>query len=146
MRLRLSAAVVLCSGLCAGAAPGADTRLDPKAPQAAIGGRIQFPGNGIAPAMRVCALSEGNARCIDSPAGRTLYRIEHLLPGSYRVVARVQSPEWPVAGHVGSEDCGPPPCAKSLVTLALAEGQEIATADLNGFYAARADFPALPAD
>jgi hypothetical protein len=130
--------------LVAAAAGASDTRLDPKAPQGAIGGRIQYPGNAVAPAMRICAISSTASQCIDSPAGRTLYRIEHLLPGEYNVVARVESKETPVAGHVQKVECIQAPCADALVNLALLPDKEIANADLNGFYAARPDFPPLP--
>jgi hypothetical protein len=137
----------LLASLClllAGVAGASDTRLDPKAPQGAIGGRIEFPGNVVAPAMRICAISTATAQCIDSPAGRTLYRIEHLPPGEYQVVARVESPEMPVAGHVQKVECIQAPCQDVLVALALLPDKEIADANLNGFYAARPDFPALP--
>ena len=46
------------------AAPGTDsTHVDPKAPKGALGGRIRYP-DGVAPAMRICALSSGLQRCI----------------------------------------------------------------------------------
>ena len=135
----------VCCLLAAGAAAGSsDTRLDPKAPQGAVGGRIQFPV-GVAPAMRICALSDSTQQCIDSPAGRTLYRIGHLPDGDYRVVARVQPPsDTPVAGHVEKIECVAAPCVEPLATLHIEGGREIATADLNGFYEARTDFPPLP--
>jgi hypothetical protein len=127
---------------CSSAIAGTGTRLDPKAPQGAIGGRIQYP-NGVAPAMRICAITGVAQRCIDSPAGRTLYRIGELPDGSYQVVAHVDDATLPVAGHVQEVQCIRAPCPAQLETLDLAQGKEIATADLNGFYAERADFPAL---
>ena len=136
---------ILMGCLLAGCAGASDTRLDPKAPQGAIGGRVQYPGNAVAPAMRICAVSAAATQCIDSPAGRTLYRIEHLQPGEYQVVAHVDSAETPVAGHVQKVQCIQAPCQDALVTLALLPDKELASADLNGFYAARPDFPALPA-
>ena len=135
---------ILLGCLLAGAAGASDTRLDPKAPQGAIGGRIQFPGNAVAPAMRICALSAGASQCIDSPAGRTLYRIEHLQPGEYQVVAHVESADTPVAGHVQKVECIQAPCQEALVSLPLLPDKQIANADLTGFYAERPDFPALP--
>jgi len=132
--------------LLANAAPAAstgnETRLDPKAPQGAIGGRIAYPG-GVAPAMRICALATGAQHCIDSPAGRTLYRIGGLPDGQYQVVAHVQDGQLPVAGHVKPVQCIRAPCNPQLVTLEIVQGKEVADADLNGFYAERADFPAL---
>jgi hypothetical protein len=132
--------------LVAAAAQAAGTRLDPKAPQGAIGGRIEFPGNGVAPAMRICAVATtgGASRCIDSPPGRTLYRIDGLVDGDYQVVARVDAVDTPVAGHVEQPQCALEPCPTRLLTLSLAGGQDVATAHLNGFYSERADFPALP--
>ena len=127
---------------CTSAVAGTGTRLDPKAPQGAIGGRIQFP-QGVAPAMRICAITAVAQRCIDSPAGRTLYRIGELPDGSYQVIARVEDSNLPVAGHVHEVQCIRAPCPAQLATLELAQGKEIATADLNGFYAERTDFPAL---
>jgi hypothetical protein len=127
---------------CTSAVAGTGTRLDPKAPQGAIGGRIQYP-QGVAPAMRICAITAAAQRCIDSPAGRTLYRIGELPDGSYQVVARVEDPALPVAGHVHEVQCIRAPCPAQLVTLELPQGKDVATADLNGFYAERADFPAL---
>jgi hypothetical protein len=90
-------------------------------------------------------VSAAATQCIDSPAGRTLYRIEHLQPGEYQVVARVDSVDTPVAGHVQKVECIQAPCQDALVSLPLLPDKEIADADLNGFYAARPDFPALPA-
>lgn len=130
--------VLAASGPAAG-----DTRLDPKAPQGALAGRIQYPA-GVAPAMRICALAPGRAHCVDSPAGRTLYRIERLPDGDYQVVARVHAGDTPVAGHVQPVRCLRAPCEEPLATLSIAGGREIATADLNGFYASRPDFPAPP--
>ena len=122
------------------AAQAADTRVDPKALRGAIGGRIQFPA-GVAPAMRICAVAAAARQCIDSPAGRTLYRIEHLPDGEYQVVAKVESVETPVAGYVQDVQCIRAPCPPQLVSVAIADGKEVADADLNGFYAAREDFP-----
>jgi hypothetical protein len=136
----LNFAIVLA--LVAGAASGAGTRLDPKQAQGALGGRIQYP-QGVAPAMRICAIAGDAQRCIDSPAGRTLYRIGELPDGDYQVVARVQDPQLPVAGHVHEVQCIRAPCNAQLVTLSVTGGKDIATADLNGFYAERPDFPLL---
>jgi len=133
-------AILLLAAGCASASGG--TRLDPKAPQGAIGGRIQFPA-GVAPAMRICAVTGVAQRCIDSPAGRTLYRIGELPDGEYQIVARVEDAGTPVAGHVHEVQCIRAPCPPQLVTLSLAGGKEIADADLNGFYAERAEFPAI---
>jgi hypothetical protein len=119
-----------------------DTRVDPKAPHGAIGGRIAFPG-GVTPSMRICALAGEDRHCIDVPAGRTLYRIGNLPDADYQVVARVDDAGTPVAGHVQAVQCIRAPCPAQLATLAVAGGKEIATADLNGFYAERADFPSI---
>jgi hypothetical protein len=139
--LALLAGSLLAGTGCASAAL-ADTHLDPKAPQGSIGGRIQFPA-GVAPAMRICAISAQASQCIDSPAGRTLYRIGNLPDGDYQVVARLDG-ATPVAGHVQQVQCIRAPCQDQLATLSVAGGKEVATADLNGFYAERTDFPALP--
>jgi len=132
--------LLLFAGGCAASA--GDTRLDPKAPQGAIGGRIQYP-QGVTPAMRICAITGEAQRCIDIPAGRTLYRIAELPDGEYQVVARVDSTDTPVAGHVQEVQCIRAPCPPQLRTLSVAQGKEIADANLNGFYAERAEFPAL---
>jgi hypothetical protein len=141
-----SVSIALLSLLAAGNAGAGDTRLDPKAPQGAIGGRIEFPGNAVAPPMRICAIASGagSSRCIDSPGGRTLYRIEHLPDGDYQVVARLEAAQTPVAGHVEKSACAGEPCPSRLSTLSVVDGKDIANANLNGFYAAREDFPALP--
>jgi hypothetical protein len=133
-------ALLLLSGCAAASAGG--TRLDPKSPQGAIGGRIQFPA-GVAPAMRICAIAGEARHCIDSPAGRTLYRIGELPDGEYQVVARVEDSATPVAGHVHEVQCIRAPCPPQLLTLSLAGGKEIADADLNGFYAQRPEFPVV---
>ena len=138
--LVLASALVLEA--CTSAVAGTGTRLDPKAPQGGIGGRIQYP-QGVAPAMRICAIGGAEQHCIDSPAGRTLYRIDELPDDSYQVVARVEDPQLPVAGHVQEVQCIRAPCPARLVTLELAGGKDIASADLNGFYAERSDFPPL---
>ena len=145
-RLNLACLLVLAgTGLAAAADTG--TRLDPKAPHGAVGGRIAYP-QGVAPAMRICAIAGDAQRCIDSPAGRTLYRIGELPDGIYNVVARVQDPRLPYAGHVHQVQCITAPCPAQLASLQIVDGKEIATADLNGFYAEREEFPAEepPAD
>jgi len=139
MKLGLFLSMMLATTPVATTPP--DTRLDPKAPQGAIGGRIDFPG-GVAPAMRICAIAGEAQRCIDSPAGRTLYRIGQLPDGTYDVVARVEDPKLPFAGHVQQVQCVRAPCPAQLVTLQIVGGKEIATADLNAFYATREEFPA----
>jgi hypothetical protein len=137
--LLLSLLLLFAAGCAASAG---DTRLDPKAPKGAIGGRIQY-AQGVAPAMRICAVSGVGQRCIDIPAGRTLYRIAELPDGEYQVVARLESTDTPVAGHVQQVQCIRAPCPARLVTLGVADGKDIATADLNGFYSERNDFPAV---
>jgi hypothetical protein len=138
MKLGLFLSMMLATTPVATTPP--DTRLDPKAPQGAIGGRIDFP-DGVAPAMRICAIAGESQRCIDSPAGRTLYRIGQLPDGDYDVVARVEDPKLPFAGHVKQVQCVRAPCPAQLVTLQIVGGKEIATADLNAFYATREDVP-----
>jgi len=140
MKLGLFLSMMLATTPVATTPP--DTRLDPKAPQGAIGGRIDFPA-GVAPAMRICAIAGQARNCVDIPSGRTLYRIGNLPDGDYQVVARVQDAGTPVAGHVKQVQCIRAPCPAQLETLQVAQGKEIATADLNGFYAEREDFPAL---
>ena len=137
-----ASALVLEAGTRAFAYADPGTRLDPKAAQGAIGGRIQYP-QGVAPDMRICAITGVAQRCIDSPAGRTLYRIGELPDGEYQVVARVRDPALPVAGHVQEVQCIRAPCPARLATLAITGGKEVASADLNGFYAERSDFPTL---
>ena len=141
------ALTVLLAGTGLAFAADGGTRLDPKAPHGAVGGRIAYP-QGVAPAMRICAIAGEAQRCIDSPAGRTLYRIGELPDGVYNVVARVEDPRLPYAGHVHPVQCIKAPCPAQLATLEIVDGKEIATADLNGFYADREDFPAEapPAD
>ena len=141
-RLNAIAAMLLAFTTAEAAAHGGATRLDPKAPQGAIGGRIAWP-QGVAPAMRICALTGVAQRCIDIPAGRTLYRIGELPDGAYQVIAQVADPQLPVAGHVQQVQCIRAPCPAQLATLDIVQGKEIATADLNGFYPARPDFPIL---
>jgi hypothetical protein len=140
--------IVLLCLVAAGSASAGDMHRDPKVPQGAIGGRIEFPGNAVAPPMRICAIAgaAGSSRCIDSPGGRTLYRIEHLPDGDYQVVARLEAADTPVAGHVDKPACTSEPCPARLLTLSVVGGKDIANANLNGFYAEREDFPALPAD
>ena len=133
---------VLAATLLTGTVGATDNRVDPNAPQGSIGGRIQYP-LGVAPAMRICALGAKARQCIDSPAGRTLYRIEHLPDGDYQVVARIDGSDTPVAGHVHKVECLVAPCQDALATLSIAGDKEIATADLNGFYPKRSDFPTL---
>jgi hypothetical protein len=141
MKLGLFLSMMLATTPVATTPP--DTRLDPKAPQGAIGGRIDFPG-GVAPAMRICATTGEAERCIDSPAGRTLYRIGELPDGSYDVVASVEDPKLPFGGHVQQVQCVRAPCPSQRVTLEIVGGKQIATADINAFYATRDEFPAEP--
>ena len=140
-RFRSALSLFLLAGAAGGGEPQG-VRVDPQAPRGAIGGRIVHPG-GVAPAMRICALWDGGQRCVDSPSGRSLYRIEGLHDGGYQVVARVDDVATPVAGHVQPVQCVRAPCQAQLGTVEIAGGQEVGDADLNGFYAARPDFPAL---
>ena len=66
-----------------------------------------------------------------------------LPDGEYQVVARVEDANTPVAGHVQEVQCIRAPCPPQLATLSVAGGKEIANADLNGFYAERAEFPVI---
>ena len=136
---------ILSLFLVAGTAGGGEVpgvRVDPKTPHGAIGGRIAY-AEGVVPAMRICALWADGQSCVDSPAGRTLYRIEGLRDGEYLVVARVEAPATPVAGHVQQVQCIRAPCPARLAPVRVADGKEVANADLNGFYPERPDFPTL---
>lgn len=148
----MRAPVMMTLALLAGcAAAGGGTRADspktdsPKADAAtgSIAGRIIYPG-GPAPSMRICALGAQTQQCTDSPAGRTLYRIEHLPEGEYQVVARVEQGELRVGGYVQQVECIRAPCPAQLKTVAVAGGKQVAEIDLNGFYPAREEFPVLP--
>lgn len=116
----------------------------PDAATGSIAGRIVYP-SGPAPHLRICALSAQTQQCADSPAGRTLYRIEHLPDGDYQVVARVEDEGLlRVSGHVQPVQCIRAPCPDQLKTVSVAGGAQVAQIDLNGFYPARDEFPAIP--
>lgn len=116
----------------------------PGAATGSIAGRILYP-SGPAPHLRICALGAQTSQCTDSPAGRALYRIEHLPDGDYQVVARVEDEGLlRVGGHVQQVQCIRAPCPDQLKTVSVAGGAQAAQIDLNGFYPARDEFPAIP--
>ena len=132
------------SALCACAEVGA-ARAE-TAGTAVISGAIVFPAE-LPPAMRICAVPGSGEPpiCVSSPAGGKQYRLEHLPPGDYQLVAKVaEGDRLRVGGHMQSVQCVRAPCPDLLATVSVAAAQQQAGIDINEFFVARADFPALP--
>lgn len=112
---------------------------------ASISGAIAYPSE-VTPAMRICAVPGAGAApvCIDSAAGRTSYRLDHVAAGDYQLVAKLNEGEMRVGGHVQPVQCVRAPCPDLLKTVSVVAGAQLTGIDLNEFYAARADFPPLP--
>lgn len=118
-------------------------------PSARISGVIMHPAQAV-PAMRICAISDKTAPdpapdvCIDTVAGADDYTLDGLRAGTYQIVARAERAGMSVGGHVRPVQCIRAPCPEMLAEVTLAAGEQRAGVDLNGFYDAREDFPALP--
>jgi hypothetical protein len=112
-----------------------------------ISGTILFPADAV-PAMRICAIhgSGDLYGCVHTDVGATSYRIEQLPPTTYQIVAKLPLGNLRAGGFVKQVQCIRAPCPAMLVSVNVAPGEAVAGADLNGFYDARKDFPALPAD
>lgn len=109
-----------------------------------ISGRIAYPSE-VTPAMRICAVSAlAPATCTSSAAGSSHYRLGHLPAGDYQVVAKLSEGDMRVGGHVQQVQCIRAPCPEQPRTVTVAAGADLVGIDLNGFYAAREDFPAIP--
>jgi hypothetical protein len=112
-----------------------------------ISGKIAYPSE-TTPDMRICAVQVGGSlhACIQAKAGDTDYRIEHLAPADYLVVAQMHEGDMRVGGHMYQVQCIRAPCPTHLQTVTVAAGAHVAGIDINDFYAAMNDFPALPTD
>ena len=117
------------------------------APSGSISGKIAYPSE-TTPDMRICAVLDGGSShvCTQAKAGDTEYRIEHLPPADYLVVAQLHEGDMRVGGHVQQVQCIRAPCPPHLQAVTVAPGAHVANIDLNDFYAAMSDFPDLPAD
>ncbi len=133
--------LVPLAALAACSTTGGGAPADPAS--GSISGRIIYPSE-VAPAMRICALGAESRGCTDSPAGRALYRIDHLSAGDYQLVARLVEGDMRVGGHVQPVQCIQAPCPDQLKTVTVAAGAAVAGIDLNGFYPAREEFPLVP--
>jgi hypothetical protein len=136
-------ALILFPILLLAACAGTDTsRVDRG--RASISGKIAYPSE-VTPSMRICAVRDGAPpTCTASPAGSKRYRLEHLPAGDYQIVAKLSEGDMRVGGHVQPVQCIRAPCPEQLKTVTVAAGAELDDIDLNGFYAARDDFPTLP--
>lgn len=114
-------------------------------PSGSISGRIVYPSE-VTPAMRICAVrGVGIAPiCVASPAGQVTYRLDRLPPGEYQIVAALSEGDMRVGGHTQQVQCIRAPCPEALQSVSVTAGVHRAGADLNGFYAARPDFPPIP--
>ena len=110
-----------------------------------ISGKIAYPSE-TTPDMRICAIQDQGTlhACIQAKAGDTDYRIEHLAPADYRIVAQLNEGDMRVGGHTYPVQCIRAPCLAQLRTISVAAGAAVNGIDVNEFYAAREDFPALP--
>lgn len=110
-----------------------------------ISGKIAYPSE-FAPAMRICALRDDSAApvCTHTAAGATNYQLVRLPAGEYRVIAQLHEADMRVGGHVQQVQCIRAPCPALLQAVTVSPGGQVTEVDLNEFYAAREDFPALP--
>jgi len=112
-----------------------------------ISGKIAYPSE-TTPDMRICAVPAGGSlhACVQAKAGDTVYRIDHLAPADYLVVAQLHEGDMRVGGHMYQVQCIRAPCPAHLQAVTVAPGASVADIDINEFYAAMNDFPVLPAD
>jgi hypothetical protein len=112
-----------------------------------ISGKIAYPSE-TTPDMRICAVQQsGSLRtCMQVKAGDTDYRIEHLAPADYLVVAQLHEGDMRVGGHMYQVQCIRAPCPAHLQAVTVAAGAAVTGVDINDFYAAMDDFPDVPAD
>jgi len=112
-----------------------------------ISGKIAYPSE-TTPDMRICAVQDGGSlhTCTQAKAGDTQYRIDHLPPADYLVVAQLHEGDMRVGGHTYQVQCIRAPCPAHLKTVTVAPGAALAGIDINDFYAAMDDFPNLPVD
>ncbi len=115
-----------------------------------IGGAIAF-ADGAAPALRICALGEADARgviprrCVDTQAGARAYRIDGLAPGAYSVLAESRDARRLSGGHLQQVQCIRAPCPEMPATVNVTAGAATDDIVVGGFQAHRDDLPALSA-
>jgi hypothetical protein len=126
---------------------GCSSMQTSSAQSGSISGKIAYPSE-TTPDMRICAIQAGGPlhACIRSKAGDTDYRIEHLPPADYLVVAQMHEGDMRVGGHMYQVQCIRAPCPPRLQAVAVARATALTGIDINDFYAAMNDFPAMPAD
>ena len=112
-----------------------------------ISGKIAYPAEST-PDMRICAIQDNGALhgCTQARAGDTEYRIDRLAPADYRIVAQLHEGDMRVGGHMYQVQCIRAPCPPLLQAVTVAPGANVAGIDVNEFYDARNDFPAMPVD
>ena len=127
---------------------GADTHEDDhNIPPGSIRGAIRYP-DGDAPAMRICAIHGQGAihGCVETTAGASNYRIDHLPAADYVVIAQPHAGALRAGGHVQQVQCIRAPCPQMPAQVFVAGGAQLMEIDINGFYPAREDFPQMPVD
>lgn len=121
---------------------------DTPAGMGGIGGAIAF-ADGAAPALRICALGEADARgviprrCVDTPTGARAYRIDGLAPGAYSVLAETRDARRLSGGHLQQVQCIRAPCPEMPATVNVTAGNTTDGIVVGGFQAHRDDLPAL---
>lgn len=129
---------------CAANTPSATTVIKVKA-NSSIAGQIQYPAK-VIPAMQVCAFNTKTqtSSCIKTKTRQTRYLIKGLAASEYQVIANLASSELRVGGHMLQVQCIRAPCPALLKSFALTAKETKIDIHLNGFYAAREDFPLQP--
>jgi hypothetical protein len=118
-----------------------------RTPSGSISGKIAYPSEST-PDMRICAIQDNGPlhACTRTRAGDSEYRIAPLPAADYVIVAQMNEGDMRVGGHVYQVQCIRAPCPAQLQAVTVAPGAAVAGIDVNEFYSARSDFPALPAD
>jgi hypothetical protein len=114
-----------------------------------IAGKIAHPAH-VVPAMRICAIGSGapqQARrvCVRTKRDQTTYRIDGLPADEYIVIAQTESgpAQYRIGGHMQQVQCIRAPCPAMPASVTVSEKAHVDGVDLNDFYDAREDFPAL---
>jgi hypothetical protein len=112
-----------------------------------ISGKIAYPSE-TTPDMRICAIHDGGTEhaCTQAKAGDTDYRIDHLAPGDYQIVAQLHEGDMRIGGHMFQVQCIRAPCPAQLQAVTVAPGANLTGIDVNEFYDTRSDFPPMPAE
>jgi hypothetical protein len=134
------------------AAPTSAATLPPAVADGTIAGDLMYPASGI-PALRIVAFRVGSSAYyfVDTALGESTYKLQHVPPGTYHVVAYTLAGGGFTAGLPGGYSQMVPCGLKygcndhTLIDVVVTAGGTALGVDPNDYYADAGTFPPNPA-